>query len=84
MSKTTSVRSYRVGERIREIVARYLLTELQEYATTLTITAVIVSKDLATAKVYWLTAEDAEKENVQSFLEENKKKIRQVVARELG
>ena len=46
-------RMYKVAEKIREIVARELMHLADPRLTMITITSVIVSPDLRSAKIYW-------------------------------
>jgi ribosome-binding factor A len=49
-------RVYQVGERIRELVANHLLHTADPRFNLVTITSVMVSPDLRSAKVYWVVS----------------------------
>jgi ribosome-binding factor A len=51
-----SRRVYQVGERIRELIAEYLLHTADPRFSLVTITSVMVSPDLRNAKVYWVVS----------------------------
>lgn len=51
-----SRRVYQVGERIRELIANHLLHTADPRFTLVTITSVMVSPDLRSAKVYWVVS----------------------------
>lgn len=49
-------RVYQIGERIRELVANHLLHTADPRFNLVTITSVMVSPDLRSAKVYWVVS----------------------------
>jgi ribosome-binding factor A len=49
-------RVYQVGERIRELIANHLLHTADPRFNLVTITSVMVSPDLRSAKVYWVVS----------------------------
>lgn len=67
-----SRRVYQVGERIRELVANHLLHTADPRFNLVTITSVMVSPDLRTAKVYWVVSflsEQDRQERIQEVTE---------------
>lgn len=67
MSQTR--RMYRVAGAVKEVLAKNLPLAADDRFHRLTITSVVVSKDLRIAKVYWVgsDSDDARKEMEQAF-----------------
>jgi ribosome-binding factor A len=78
-------RQYRVGEKIREILATELLRVGDERLTMLNVNMVRVSSDLRIASIYYLPLGDTvTREAAQEALEKHKGHLRHVLGKSLG
>lgn len=79
-------RRFRIAEKIREVVARYLLLAGDESLPFITITNVQVSPDLRHAKVYWMvhSQDDILPKSVGEWLVHHSGRVRHAVAQELN
>jgi ribosome-binding factor A len=83
-------RVFQIGERIKEIVAEQLLHAADPRFSLVTITAVMVSPDLRSAKVYWVVSlfgdvdRDTRMNEVQEALESAQGHFRKILSKELG
>ena len=80
-----SYRIERVNETIKEILSEIVLNQLKDPRVGLvTITAVRVSNDMATAKVHWsVMGDEAERKETQKGLVSARNFMRKTIAREL-
>lgn len=78
-------RQYRVGEKIREILATELLRDKNEKLRMLSIRVVRMSPDLRYASIYYLPLGNAvSREEAEQLFEEHGKRLRQNLAKPLG
>lgn len=78
-------RTYRVAERIRELIAQEVLELTDPRLQLVTITSVIISPDLRHAKVYWMVSgEDDRRGEVAEAFSSAEHNLRKLLARELG
>ncbi len=85
-----SRRVYQIGERIKELVAQYLVHTADPRFGLVTITSVMVSPDLRIAKVYWVVSfvSDVDREKrvaeVAEAFESAQGYFRKMISKQLG
>ena len=78
-------RVFRIGERIRTLVAEEMFRVADNRFELVTITSAVVSPDLGQAKVYWVVSGDEKrKKEVSEAFKSSSGHFRQVIGRELG
>lgn len=78
-------RVFRVGERIQSVVASQLIKASDPRFTLVTITSVMVSHDLRSAKIYWMVSGDKERiAEVQEAFESAAGLFKRSISKELG
>jgi ribosome-binding factor A len=81
----TSRRIFRVGEKIRNLIALQLHRTADPRFLLVTITSVVVSKDLQHAKVYWMVSGDKSRiAEVEEAFASSAGLFRRAVGQELG
>jgi ribosome-binding factor A len=83
-------RIYQIAERIKEVIAEHLLHTADPRFSLVTITSVMVSPDLRSAKVYWVVSflsgvdRDERIAEVNEALEAAEGHFRRILAKQLG
>ena len=75
-----SLKHERIRERVRELVADYLVRELPPSAGLVSVTRVELSKDGSTARVYYSVLPEEKAPELERFLNERKRELQRLVS----